>query len=49
MNAAIAELTEHFIKRKTIADYDRYRAVKPDTVLEAAFGSIQPSTRHASG
>jgi DNA ligase-1 len=23
--------------------------VKPDTVLEIAFDSIQPSTRHASG
>jgi DNA ligase-1 len=23
--------------------------VKPDTVLEVAFDSIQPSTRHASG
>ena len=44
----IAELTEHF-KKQTIANHGRYREVKPDTVLEIAFDSIQPSTRHASG
>jgi DNA ligase-1 len=44
----IAELTEHF-KQNTIADQGRYRRVKPDVVLEVAFNSIQPSTRHASG
>jgi DNA ligase-1 len=44
----IAELTEHF-KTNTIVDRGRYREVKPDTVLEIAFDSIQPSTRHASG
>ena len=44
----IAELTEHF-KRNTIVDHGRYREVKPDIVLEVAFNSIQPSTRHASG
>ncbi|MEY2538916.1 MAG: ligase 1 [Verrucomicrobiota bacterium] len=44
----IAELTEHF-KRNTIVDRGRYREVKPDVVLEIAFNSIQPSTRHASG
>jgi DNA ligase 1 len=44
----IAELTEHF-KQNTIVDRGRYREVKPDTVLEVAFDSIQPSTRHASG
>ena len=44
----IAELTEHF-KQNTIADRGRYREVKPDTVLEVAFDSVQPSTRHASG
>ena len=44
----IAELTEHF-KRNTITDHGRYREVKPDIVLEIAFDSIQPSTRHASG
>jgi DNA ligase-1 len=44
----IAELTEHF-KKQTIAIHGRYREVKPDTVLEIAFDSIQPSARHASG
>jgi DNA ligase 1 len=44
----IAELTEHF-KQNTIADHGRYRQVKPDIVLEVAFDSVQPSTRHASG
>ncbi len=44
----IAELTEHF-KANTIVDRGRYREVKPDTVLEIAFDSVQPSTRHASG
>jgi DNA ligase-1 len=44
----IAELTEHF-KKQTIENRGRYREVKPDIVLEIAFDSIQPSTRHASG
>jgi len=44
----IAELTEHF-KKQTIAKRGRYREVKPDVVLEIAFDSIQPSTRHESG
>jgi DNA ligase-1 len=44
----IAELTEHF-KENTIADHGRYRRVNPNVVLEVAFNSIQPSTRHASG
>jgi DNA ligase-1 len=44
----IAKLTEHF-KQNTIADHGRYRTVKPDVVLEVAFNSIQPSTRHTSG
>src|SRR5213079_2054802 len=47
-DAEIAELTEHF-KQNTIADHGRYREVNPDIVLEVAFNSIQPSTRHASG
>jgi DNA ligase-1 len=47
-DAEIAELTEHF-KRNTIADHGRYRTVKPNVVLEVAFNSIQPSTRHTSG
>ena len=44
----IAQLTEHF-KQNTIADHGRYRTVSPNVVLEVAFNSIQPSTRHASG
>jgi DNA ligase-1 len=44
----IAKLTEHF-KQNTIADHGRYRRVTPNVVLEVAFNSIQPSTRHASG
>src|SRR5262249_30505971 len=44
----IAELTEHF-NQNTIADHGRYREVKPDVILEIAFNSIQPSSRHASG
>jgi ATP-dependent DNA ligase I len=44
----IAELTEHF-KKNTITNHGRYRTVIPDVVLEVAFNSIQPSTRHASG
>jgi DNA ligase-1 len=44
----IAELTEHF-RKTAIKERGRYLEVKPDTVLEIAFDSIQPSTRHASG
>jgi DNA ligase-1 len=44
----IAELTEHF-RRNVINDRGRYLEVKPNIVLEIAFDSIQPSTRHASG
>ncbi|MEY2562063.1 MAG: ligase 1 [Verrucomicrobiota bacterium] len=44
----IAELTEHF-KARTIEQRGRYREVKPDLVLEIAFDSVQPSTRHESG
>jgi len=44
----IAELTEHF-RQNTTVDRGRYREVKPDTVLEIAFDSVQPSARHASG
>jgi len=47
-DAEIAELTEHF-KKQTVANRGRYREVKPDIVLEIAFDSIQPSTRHSSG
>ena len=43
----IAELTTPF-KRNTIAGHGRYRAVKPDAVIESAFDSIQPSRRQAN-
>lgn len=44
----IAALTEHFIAN-TIEVHGRYRTVVPDTVLEIAFDTIQPSARHQSG
>lgn len=44
----IEELTEHF-SATTLARHGHYREVKPEIVLEIAFDSIQPSTRHASG
>ena len=44
----IATLTQHFLDH-TIEDYGRYRTVVPDTVLEIAFDTIQPSNRHQSG
>jgi len=44
----IEELTEHFTAT-TIARHGHYREVRPEIVLEIAFDSIQPSTRHASG
>jgi DNA ligase-1 len=47
-DAEIAELTEHF-KQNTLVERGRYREVKPDIILEVAFNSIQPSTRHSSG
>jgi DNA ligase-1 len=47
-DAEIAELTVHF-KQNTIAEHGRYREVKPNVILEVAFNSIQPSSRHASG
>src|SRR5262249_36155379 len=44
----IWELRGYF-RRSVIHDHGRYLEVKPDIVLEIAFNSIQPSTRHASG
>ncbi|MCB1231587.1 MAG: ATP-dependent DNA ligase, partial [Verrucomicrobiae bacterium] len=44
----IEELTEHF-ESHTIEKTRRARIVEPDTVLEIAFDSIQPSKRHDSG
>src|SRR5207244_12009292 len=47
-DAEIVELTEHF-KQNTLVERGRYREVKPDIILEIAFNSIQPSSRHSSG
>ncbi|HVW21617.1 MAG TPA: ATP-dependent DNA ligase [Opitutaceae bacterium] len=47
-DAEIARLTEHFLEQ-TLEVQGRRRTVVPDTVLEVAFDSIQPSSRHESG
>ena len=47
-DAEIAELTEHF-RKHAVKEHGRYLEVTPDTVLEIAFDSIQPSKRHPSG
>jgi DNA ligase-1 len=44
----IAALTEHFLAHTTEVR-GRLRMVVPDTILEIAFDSIQPSPRHQSG
>jgi DNA ligase-1 len=47
-DAEISALTEHFLAH-TLEEKGRRRTVVPDTVLEIAFDSIQPSDRHQSG
>jgi len=47
-DAEIATLTAHFLETTTEIK-GRLRSVVPDTVLEIAFDSIQPSARHQSG
>jgi DNA ligase 1 len=47
-DAEIAALTQHFLAN-TVAVHGRYREVVPDTVIEVAFDTIQPSARHESG
>jgi len=47
-DAEIEELTEHFTQN-TLSQRGSVRTVVPDTVLEIAFDSIQPSDRHDSG
>jgi DNA ligase-1 len=47
-DAEILELTPHF-QQTTLAVRGKYHEVRPDIVLEVAFDSIQPSTRHNSG
>ena len=44
----ILELTTHF-QQNILSTRGKYHEVKPDVVLEIAFDSIQPSTRHTSG
>ncbi|HEX5176239.1 MAG TPA: ATP-dependent DNA ligase, partial [Chthoniobacteraceae bacterium] len=44
----IEQLTEHF-RAHTLVKHGRFREVRPDTVLEVAFDSVQPSSRHSSG
>ena len=44
----IAQLTTHLLEN-TLEVRGRLRLVRPDTVLEIAFDSIQPSARHQSG
>ena len=44
----ILELTTHF-QQNILATHGKYHEVNPDVVLEIAFDSIQPSTRHTSG
>ncbi len=44
----IAHMTEHFLAH-TLEVHGRYRVVVPDTVIEVAFDTIQPSKRHQSG
>ncbi len=44
----ILELTAH-LQQNILATRGKYHEVKPDVVLEIAFDSIQPSTRHTSG
>jgi DNA ligase-1 len=47
-DAEIAHYTEYFLEH-TLEERGRYRLVQPELVLEVAFDTIQPSTRHASG
>lgn len=47
-DAEIAQLTQHFLEH-TLEVHGRARRVVPNVVLEIAFDSIQPSSRHESG
>jgi DNA ligase-1 len=47
-DAEIAHYTEYFLEH-TLEERGHYRLVQPEVVLEVAFDTIQPSTRHASG
>jgi len=47
-DAEIAHYTEYFLEH-TLEERGHFRTVEPTMVLEVAFDTIQPSTRHASG
>jgi DNA ligase-1 len=47
-DAEIAHYTEYFLEH-TLEERGHFRTVEPTVVLEVAFDTIQPSTRHASG
>jgi DNA ligase-1 len=47
-DSEIEELTEHF-RKTTVRRRGRLHEVFPEIVLEIAFDSIQPSSRHSSG
>lgn len=44
----IAQYTEYFLEH-TVEEKGRVRLVEPEVIIEVAFDSIQPSTRHQSG
>jgi DNA ligase 1 len=47
-DAEIAEMTQVLLET-TVREHGRYRAVRPEIVVEVAFDAVQPSTRHRSG
>jgi DNA ligase-1 len=47
-DSEIEELTEHF-RKTTVRQRGRLHEVFPEVVLEVAFDSVQPSSRHSSG
>jgi DNA ligase-1 len=47
-DAEIAEMTRLLLD-STVTDHGHYRSVRPEIVIEVAFDSVQPSTRHRSG
>jgi ATP-dependent DNA ligase I len=47
-DAEIAEMTRLLLD-STVREHGRYRAVRPEIVVEVAFDAVQPSTRHRSG
>ncbi|HEY0410186.1 MAG TPA: hypothetical protein VGE42_07945, partial [Candidatus Dormibacteraeota bacterium] len=44
----IAEMTRLLLD-STVTDHGHHRSVRPEIVIEVAFDSVQPSTRHRSG